>query len=40
MRAVPVEKPVESVNNFLYINRNPQLWKRCFVNHLSKAGTF
>lgn len=33
----PVEKPVESVNNFLHIGMKPQLWKRCFVNRLSKG---
>ena len=31
-----VEKPVESVNNFLNIEGNPQLWKPCFVNLMSK----
>lgn len=36
----PVEKPVESVNNYLHIRGIPQLWKPDFVNLLSKERTF
>lgn len=36
----PVDKSVESVNNFLHNRCIQQLWKPDFVNRLSKVGTF
>ena len=35
-----MEKSVESVHNFLNINRNSQLWKPNSVNRMNEVSTF